>query len=125
VSAPYLSARREPGDSVGVQRIAIEDPWSIGQRVFRRDVAALDCEPEGPGTDADERRCLGQIHPSFGFAPLARIDGDLMVTAQRSNPLLSPEVTPTGSQVIAIEHAGDQHIRTDASELTHGINRFG
>jgi hypothetical protein len=88
------------------------------------DLVALDRKPERSGAHADERRSLGQCHPSFSGTSLARIDRDLMVATQRGDSLLGPEVTPAGSQVIAIEHASNDEIGTDTDELPHGINRF-
>src|ERR1700710_2239433 len=51
--------------------------------MFGYDLVALDRKPERSGAHADERRSLGQRHPSFSGTSLARIDRDLMVAAQR------------------------------------------
>jgi hypothetical protein len=77
-----------------------------------------------PGLTPTNARSLGQRHPSFSGTSLARIDRDLMVATQRGDSLLGPEVTPAGSQVIAIEYASNHQIRTDTDELAHGINCF-
>jgi hypothetical protein len=71
-------------------------------------LVAFDRKPERSGAHTDECRSLGQRHPSFSGTSLARIDRDLMVATQRSDSLLGPEVTPAGSQVIAIEHASNR-----------------
>jgi hypothetical protein len=71
VATPCLGTRHEVGNAIGSEGMTIEDPRSIGQWVLCGDFAAFDRKPEGLGTNTNEGRSLGQIHPSFGGPLLA------------------------------------------------------
>ena len=59
-----------------------KDPRTIRQGMFGNDLAALNGQPNGPWAQAQERRCLGKIHPTLGFAFFRVVAGNVLVAAQ-------------------------------------------
>jgi len=59
-----------------------KDPRTIRQGMFAKDLAALNGQPNSPRAQAQERRCLGKIHPTLGLASFRVVAGNVLVAAQ-------------------------------------------
>ncbi len=113
----------DDGCALGLDIGAIEDPRSVGQRMFGNDLASLNGKPQCAGAYTDQTRGLREVEPPFTDASLGAVDRDLVMTSQRGNPLAGPEITTSGTKTIAVEDVRDQGIGTDPRQQAHGIER--
>src|SRR3989442_2442811 len=81
--------------------------------MVRFDLASLDSDPEGSGTDAEGVSRLRQIHPSFCYASIAIVARDVMRRAERDHPFSRPAIATPGEEPISIQNVGQQIIGTD------------
>jgi len=107
----------------GLEILAVEEPWSVAQRVIPFDYTALDCQPQSPRTDAQEYGCLAQIHP-FLFGLLSRPGRNSMFDAKCTDAFAGPTIPLAGSNVVAVQRRRDEVVTADQRQTTNDIDGF-
>ena len=70
-----------------VQRRAIKDPRTVGQRVLGLDLAARNRLAQRAGADIEERCGLCLVHPALSDTAILVETANLVVTAERGDSL--------------------------------------
>jgi len=90
--------------------------------VLSLDLATLDSQPQRLRAQPNKLCRFSQSHPCC-FVLRRAVSGDVMVAAQRGDPLASPTISPSSQLAVAIERASDDLIGTGASEHADGLHR--
>ena len=118
VSGRLPGAFDEGACSGSTERVAAEDPWTVGKRVVSVDLAAFGCDPECLGTDVDERRRFGEVEPGFDAICGRLINGDIVMRSQRRHALAGPAVAVAGHEFVPVEDTGNEIIVGDEHEMS-------
>jgi hypothetical protein len=120
ISIPHPSDQR--GGGWRIQNVALKHPRTIRQGMVRFDLASLDGDPEGSGTDTERVSSFLQVHPPFGLASISIVTRIVMRRAKRDDPFSRPAIATTREEPIAIHHFGEQIIRTDVRQHTDRLD---
>src|SRR5437870_398362 len=88
--------------------------------MFAGNAFLFDGEANGIRGNAQEFRCLRQIHPTFGATPLRLKDRNVVMVPQRDDSPARPTVAPAGAEVVSVENAGDDVVRARSSQHPDG-----
>jgi hypothetical protein len=100
---------------------AIEDPWSIGKRMYDIDFMMIDGFTQGGSANAEMSSGLSKSHPTLRLLTLSRVFRQIALLAQRGHSGLRPSIISPGAQIIAIKPCGYKLVGGYPCEQLHSF----